>query len=90
MKSRPKSHPCPVCGYPDLTETPRSHSGGGSYEICPSCGYQFGVDDDDRRVSFSEYRERWVNGGMTWWSRGILEPPNWNPRAQLATVLGKS
>jgi rubrerythrin len=39
---------CPVCGFPDLTEQPRYADGGSSDEICPSCGFQFGYDDDDR------------------------------------------
>ena len=46
---------CPVCGYPELEEPPRSpRTGGGSYEICPSCGFQFGVTDDDKGVSYEE------------------------------------
>jgi pimeloyl-ACP methyl ester carboxylesterase len=54
---------CPVCGWPDLTEAPRSPGGGGSYEICPSCGFQFGVTDDDAGISYAEWRRRWVEGG---------------------------
>ena len=42
---------CPVCGYPELEEVPRTHDGGGSYEICPSCSFQFGVSDDDKHYS---------------------------------------
>ena len=52
-------HTCPVCGFPKLKETPRTHDGGGSYEICPSCGFQFGVSDDDRGFSYEQWRERW-------------------------------
>ncbi len=42
---------CPVCGYKNLYEpayqpTPKGNLG--SYEICPSCGFQFGVTDDER------------------------------------------
>ncbi len=41
------SYTCPVCGYPCLTERPRlPRSGGGWFEICPSCGSQFGLTDD--------------------------------------------
>ena len=39
-----ESFVCPACGYPDLTEPPWSESGG-SFEICPSCGIQFGYTD---------------------------------------------
>ena len=39
-----ESFACPACGYPDLAEAPWSESGG-SFEICPSCGIQFGYTD---------------------------------------------
>ena len=57
-------HTCPVCGYPDLQEAPRSERSGGSYEICPSCGFQFGVTDDDQGVSYEQWHEAWRAGGM--------------------------
>jgi len=37
---------CPVCGHPGLEDPPRMPSGGGSYEICWSCGFEFGWTDD--------------------------------------------
>lgn len=77
------SHACLVCGYPGLEHAPRGRDGGGSYEICPSCGFQYGVDDDDRRVTPSAWREAWVKGGMKWASRGIGRPQGWDPKAQL-------
>ena len=83
-------HTCPVCGYPALAEPPRSRSGGGSYEICPSCGFEFGVTDDDRGYSYVDWRRRWVDSGMPWASEGIEPPPaDWDPSAQLhaAAVL---
>jgi hypothetical protein len=49
---------CPVCGYPGLEEDPRPAIGGGSFEICPSCGFQFGVSDDDRGLTYQEWRQR--------------------------------
>src|ERR1700730_14788916 len=76
---------CPVCGYPDLTEPTRSH-GGGSYEICPSCGFQFGVSDDSDGISYDECRESWIDQGMPWNSKGIKPPMNWSPQHQLARV----
>ncbi|HAB15635.1 MAG TPA: hypothetical protein PLX89_22955 [Verrucomicrobiota bacterium] len=86
MSSQANKHRCPVCGYPDLLEPPRTEAGGGSYEICPCCGYQYGVDDDDRRTTYLAHRELWVKNGMRWWSRGIRAPKNWDPQAQLSTV----
>jgi hypothetical protein len=78
-------HMCPVCGYNELSEQPRSaRTGGGSYEICPSCGFQFGVTDDDRGLSYDTWREQWIARGMPWDSNGIEPPPaDWNPRRQL-------
>jgi hypothetical protein len=65
---------CPVCGYPDLTEPPRS-SDGGSYEICWSCGFEFGVTDDDRGYSYEDWRQQWIDRGMPWESQVLRPPP---------------
>lgn len=81
-------HQCPVCGYPKLKETPRSRDCGGSYEICPSCGFQFGVSDDDAGHTYEEWRERWRGEGMKWSS--LTKPPRaWNPEANLAMLARK-
>ena len=77
---------CPCCGFPALKEPPRSVSGGGSYEICPSCGFQFGVTDDDEGVSYSSWRALWKKRGSPWSSKGIEPPRNWNARSQLASL----
>ncbi len=71
---------CPVCGFDALREAPY---GAGMYEICPSCGFQFGVTDDDRHISFEEWREDWIARGMPWSSKGRPEPQGWNPKDQL-------
>ena len=80
------AHPCPVCGFTKLRAAPRSSSGVGSMEICPSCGFQFGVSDDDDGISYEEWREDWIEGGMEWTSTGIEQPRGWNAAAALATV----
>lgn len=81
-----KLYQCPVCGYSSLHEQPRSSSGGGSYEICPSCGFQFGVDDDDKGISHCQWREKWIAEGMHWYSKSIKPPANWSPSNQLSTL----
>jgi hypothetical protein len=81
-----ESNSCPVCGYPSLIENPRTKAGGGSYEICPSCGFQFGVSDDDLGLSYSEWRKKWRAGGMKW-SSTMKPPRNWNAEANLARIL---
>ncbi len=83
---------CPVCGYDDLDE--QAYDGIpiieddaiGSLEICPSCGFQFGKTDDDEGITFEQWRERWIAGGMPWDGIGIHAPPNWNPREQLKNI----
>lgn len=74
---------CPVCGYPDLDDPPRSPSGGGSYEICPSCGFEFGVTDDDQGFTYAQWRAKWVDAGMPWQGYDMPKPLDWNPVAQL-------
>jgi hypothetical protein len=77
---------CPVCGYPELTEEPRGERTGGSFEICPSCGFQFGASDDDRGYTYLEWRSQWVANGMKWASKGSSPPKDWNPKGQLTRV----
>jgi hypothetical protein len=73
---------CPVCGF-ELDEPPYSSDGHGLFEICPSCGFQFGVTDNDLGISFHEWRELWIAKGMPWNSKGRAAPEGWNPEAQL-------
>ena len=80
---------CPVCGYAGLEEPPRSATtGGGSYEICPSCGFEFGVTDDDQGYSYEAWREKWITDGMKWTSVGQSAPEGWDPRNALRELLG--
>ena len=69
---------CPVCGFSKLKEPPRSASGGPSYEICPACGFQFGVSDDDDEINYQQWRADWVDSGMEWTSLGIPQPRGWS------------
>lgn len=80
------SNTCPVCGFPELMAAPRAPSGGGSYEICPACGYQFGVDDDDREISHEDWRARWKAAGMPWRSAGVKMPEGWDPEKLLGEL----
>jgi hypothetical protein len=78
---------CPACGYPELTESPYGRSGG-SYEICPSCGFEFGVTDDDKGFTFESWRQRWIAMGMPWWAAAVEPAPQgWDPTHQLAALL---
>lgn len=78
----PRHHVCLVCDYPYLSEPPRSEFGGGSFEICPACGFQFGVNDDDEGIEYDQWRKRWEEAGMPWSSFTIPRPHDWQPVAK--------
>ncbi len=78
---------CPVCGWPELQESPRSPTGAASFELCPCCGFEFGYDDDDQGVTYEEARARWIAGGMKWWSTTRSAPEDWDPVKQITAVL---
>lgn len=78
---------CPVCGYPDLEEPARFEDGYPSWEICPSCGFEFGYDDDEAGRSYADWRQEWVAEGMPWRLRSHRKPADWDPQAQLRTLL---
>lgn len=84
------SYICPVCGYPALDELPRSEETCGSYEICPSCGFQFGISDEDEGISDDQWRTTWIQAGMPWNSVGKQRPLNWNPSEQLDRILSST
>jgi len=82
---------CPVCGYPDLYDPPWTNDSA-SYEICPSCGTQFGYDDfadgdaGEREVVYRDRRRAWRAAGCPWFSTNRLPPAAWNPEQQLQAV----
>lgn len=60
---------CPVCGFADLYELAYDDDGQGSFDICPCCGFQFGVDDDvelengdlmKKSQTHRMYRDNWL------------------------------
>ena len=68
---------CPVCGY-NMDYPPED------YNICPSCGTEFGVNDANSTVS--ELREVWLQSGPRWWSSTDQSPTGWNPEKQLSEL----
>ena len=76
---------CPVCGFDGLDEPAYSWYGGGSYEFCPSCDFQFGVTDDNEGIAFHEWREAWIERGTPWSGTGS-PPVGWDPQAQLRNL----
>jgi len=65
---------CPVCGY-EMDDPPRD------YNICPSCGIEFGYHDAGR--TYEELRRIWLDSGARWWSPVDRKPPGWDPYIQL-------
>jgi hypothetical protein len=83
----PGQNICAACGWRHLKEPQRSASGGASNEICPSCGFESGFTDDDQGISHEQWRATWVEGGLTWFSKGIARPAKWNPVTQVHSLL---
>lgn len=71
---------CPVCGYPDLDEPAYDKFGCASFDICSSCGTQFGYDDTGFSHEF--LRREWVNKGCPWLG-SLKKAENWDPLSQL-------
>ena len=75
---------CPVCNYDNLIDPPYNEYGYGSYEICPCCGFEFGLDDfPDKEEGIKNWREQWIEGGYKWFSTCRFPPLNWDPVEQL-------
>ena len=79
---------CPVCGFDKLSTPAYDSLGNASFEICPSCGTEFGYDD--ARKSHEGLRRSWIASGAHWQSRSANAPPGWNATEQLraAGLLG--
>lgn len=84
MSSEAIPNVCPVCGYDGLAEQAYDERGGASFEICPSCGTEFGYDDS--AATHTELRQRWLAAGARWWSKSQQPPPGWDPRDQLSNL----
>lgn len=86
----PAEFRCPICGSPDQIAEPRSAtSGGASFESCPCCEFQFGFHDDDQGYGYSEWRGQWISRGMPYGTMGERPPSEWNPTAQMLSVLAR-
>jgi predicted RNA-binding Zn-ribbon protein involved in translation (DUF1610 family) len=72
---------CPVCGYNGLLEPAYDEHGCSSFEICPSCGTEFGNDDAKR--THKELRNLWLSAGAPWKSKTVKAPVGWTALGQL-------
>jgi hypothetical protein len=86
------TYQCPVCGYTGLKRPIFQLSTDGehvpSFDDCPSCGYEFGVTDLDRNISYDEWRKAWIDNGRRWHSSVYSQPENWDAAAQLSRLNG--
>lgn len=73
-------HTCPVCGYDQLPAPPAD------YEICPSCGTEFGYTDFAR--SHDELRQQWLATGAPWFATWMTAPPHWDAYRQMVRAFG--
>ena len=65
-----KQNICPVCSYDGLFDPHYDENGYGSYEICPCCGFQFGLDDyPDKDKGITEWRKKWEANGHPWFPK---------------------
>ena len=68
---------CPVCGF-GLDQPPTD------FNICPSCGTEFGYSDSGRSNEF--LREQWLSHGAKWASKVDKKPKGWDPFVQLENL----
>jgi hypothetical protein len=55
------------------------------YNICPSCGTEFGVNDVNSTIA--DLRRVWFASGPRWWSPTDQIPIAWDPVAQLRNLF---
>lgn len=78
---------CLVCNYDGLFEEPYIN-GIASDEICPCCGFQYGYDDFDKNENvYEKWRDKWIEKGYDWYSRGRKAPENWDITEQLKIFM---
>lgn len=72
---------CPVCGFA-MANPPLD------FNICPSCGTEFGNDDVEWTVE--QLRAAWFDSGSRWWSRAQPRPKGWKAYQQVLRVIPPS
>ena len=89
-----KDQLCPVCGFDFFEYTGFKPWKGDSpsYEICASCGIQFGYQDlvweeKERASIYRKWREKWIKNGMKWNNQEEYKPKDWDPKEQLKRIL---
>lgn len=76
-------HICPICGFASLEQAAYSLEGDESFEMCPSCGCEFGYDDSGK--THRELRKAWIERAVPW-SSSSPAPENWDAERQLKNL----
>lgn len=79
---------CPVCEFDGLFEPAYDEEYGyPSDDICPCCGFQFGLHDYPEKIKgIKKWRENWILGGCQWHFKPD-KPAEWSPRPQLTNLV---
>ncbi|OEG19655.1 hypothetical protein BCR23_01355 [Enterococcus quebecensis] len=82
-KKEEEKNSCPVCEFDGLFEPAYTEEyGSTSDEICPCCGFQFGLHDyPDKDKGIQKWRENWIRGGSLWYSKNRVQQ-NWSATEQ--------
>lgn len=83
-------YPCRICGY-CYSSPVRYEDGAPSYEICPSCGGEVGIDDEgldknSELETIRNYRNKWLAQGAPWWDPYSQPPEGWNVEEQMKNI----
>lgn len=84
LRGKVMNYICPVCGFDELKQQPYDELGNESFDVCPCCFFEFGVDD--MLYTFEEYRKKWLSDGAKWQSSTQVIKENWNPQDQLKNI----
>ncbi|MFC1752717.1 hypothetical protein ACFL96_04900 [Thermoproteota archaeon] len=84
MTREPK-HICRSCGFDGLKEEPYIGQKDPSFEICPCCGFEFGVDDILGEGHYASFRNQWIENGADWFMPE-RRPKKWNLDKQLSNL----
>ena len=76
-----------------------AHWGEGSYDVCPCCGFEFGLSEDQNKIGLSEddrkkqdyitfeqYLKEWYLENEGTWFMPEKKPKNWSLQDQLKSV----
>jgi len=88
-ETRPRNYLCAACGYRFLQSPQRTSNAEPSRECCPSCGFVPGETDEVHGLSHEQWRERWVEGGLQWFSPNVAKPHDWQPYIDMMAMLNR-